>query len=91
VIVRKATFTTTFTKDVKQAKKRHYEMALLANVIRLLCEDRLDDPVFHDHPLSGSKKGFRECHIKPDWLLIYQSLPDEVVFTRTGTHADLFG
>jgi mRNA interferase YafQ len=89
--VRKVSYTSAFEKDVKLAKKRHYDMTLLSRVIRLLCEDQLKDPKFHDHPLSGNKEGFRECHIKPDWLLVYQSLPDEVVFSRTGTQADLFG
>lgn len=50
------------------------------------------DPKHHDHALTGSYTGFRECHIQPDWLLIYYIKKDELIITasRTGTHADLF-
>ena len=46
---------------------------------------------YQDHALSGDMKGFRECHIRPDWLLVYRLEPDKLVLVRTGTHADLFG
>ena len=44
----------------------------------------------HDHPLTGNYRGRRECHIEPDWLLIYKLVNNEIIFERTGTHADLF-
>jgi mRNA interferase YafQ len=88
--VRKITYTSSFEKDLKLAKKRHYEIKKLSEVIRLLEEGNLVDPKYKDHPLSGNKVDFRECHIEPDWLLIYRSFPDEVILTRVGTHSDLF-
>ena len=48
-------------------------------------------PARRDHPLKGEWQGFRECHIEPDWLLIYEATDDDVTLARTGTHADLFG
>ena len=56
---------------------------------RLANEEQLE-PRFRDHPLSGEWKDFRECHIGPDWLLIYLIASDEITFVRTGTHPDLF-
>jgi mRNA interferase YafQ len=88
--MRKITFTSSFDKDAKLAKKRHYAMKKLAEVMKLLSNGDLTDPKYKDHPLSGNKAGFRECHLEPDWLLVYQSSPDEVILVRTGTHSDLF-
>lgn len=56
---------------------------------RLIHRETLD-PVFDDHPLRGEWIGHRECHLKPDWLLIYRIEGDEITFERTGTHSDLF-
>jgi mRNA interferase YafQ len=56
---------------------------------RLANEEQLE-PQFRDHKLSGEWQGFRECHVEPDWLLIYRIEGDEITFVRTGTHADLF-
>lgn len=88
--MRRTTYTSAFEKDVKLARKRHYDIDKLKDVIRLLSDGDLLDPKYKDHPLSGDKETFRECHIKPDWLLIYRALPDEIILTRTGTHSDLF-
>ncbi len=88
--MRKIIYTSSFDKDVKLAKKRHYDLNKLVHVIRLLGEGNLTDPKYKDHPLYGDKEGYRECHIGPDWLLIYSPFPDEVILTRTGTHSDLF-
>lgn len=49
------------------------------------------EPTFNDHPLKGEWAGHRECHLKPDWLLIYRVEGNEITFERTGTHSDLFG
>ena len=84
--------TTKFKKDYKRCKKRGYNMNLLENVIdTLLSGEELDDK-YYDHPLHGNYEGFNECHIQPDWLLIYRIENDILVLTlsRTGTHSDLF-
>lgn len=83
---------TRFKKDYKLAKKRGYNMDLLKEVIDILANgDQLPEKYF-DHPLSGDYRGSRECHIEPDWLLIYRIEKDLLVLglTRTGTHSDLF-
>lgn len=84
--------TTQFRRDYKQMKKRGADLSLLEDVIQTLIEEKTLDPKYRDHELSGDYKGFRECHIKPDWLLIYEISSDEIVLTatRTGTHSDLF-
>ena len=83
--------TSAFKRDYKRAKKRGYDMALLAEAIRILQSGEPMPEHYHDHPLSGNYAGHRECHIAPDWLLIYEATPSEVRLARTGTHADLFG
>lgn len=85
--------TSKFRKDYKLAKKRGLDTALLQNVIdTLLAEQTLDD-CYHDHALTGNHIGFRECHVLPDWLLIYAVDKWNLILTasRTGTHSDLFG
>lgn len=85
-------FTTIFKKDYKLAKKRGYDMDLLKQVIEQLANGETLPEKHKDHALSGNYKGFRECHIKPDWLLIYQRVDEELILflTRTGSHSDLF-
>ena len=86
------TYTTLFKKDIKLAQKRGYDIALLKEIITLLAEDKALPDKSKDHALTGNFKGFRECHIKPDWLLIYQKVEEKLilVLTRTGSHSDLF-
>lgn len=86
-------YQTAFKKDFKRIQKRGYDLSLLENVITKLAEQQALEPARKDHALSGNWKGFRECHITPDWLLIYQVRENELVLvlTRTGTHAELFG
>ncbi|MEE1245537.1 MAG: type II toxin-antitoxin system YafQ family toxin [Acutalibacteraceae bacterium] len=81
-----------FKKDLKLAVKRGYDIKLLENVINRLANEEPLDPKYKDHTLSGDYSGFRECHITPDWLLVYQVINDELVLflSRTGTHSDLF-
>lgn len=83
---------TRFRKDYKLAKKRGYDMSLLKEVIDILASGEKLPKEYLDHPLSGDYKGYRECHIQPDWLLIYRIERDLLVLglTRTGTHSDLF-
>lgn len=81
-----------FKKDLKFAKKRGLKIDNLRNVIETLAAEKSLDEKYRDHNLSGEYKGFRECHIEPDWLLIYRIVRDvlELFLFRTGTHADLF-
>ena len=85
--------TSRFRKDYKLMQKRGLEMTRLDEVIAMLASgDQLDEK-YHDHTLSGDYAGHRECHISPDWLLVYYKEDDILVLTlaRTGTHSDLFG
>ena len=85
--------TTQFKKDFKLAKKRGLKMELLREVITVLAMGEALPEKNKDHALTGNWIGHRECHILPDWLLVYR-LEDEVMvltLTRTGTHSDLFG
>ena len=83
---------TRFKKDYKLAKKRGYEMALLKEVVDLLADGEVLPEKYCDHSLSGDYNGYRECHIQPDWLLIYRIEKDLLILglTRTGSHSDLF-
>ena len=85
--------TSRFRKDVKTAKSRGSNLHKLVKVIALLAEG--DQPLpadYLDHKLTGIWKGFRECHISPDWLLIYKKERQRLILTltRTGSHQDLF-
>ncbi len=82
---------TAFRKDLKRVRKRGYDLDKLEAVIELMRENLPLPPARHDHSLKGEWQDFRECHIEPDWLLIYQITDEHVVLARTGTHADLFG
>lgn len=81
-----------FRKDYKRAKKRGYDMSLLEKVIDTLLDENVLEERYRDHALVGNYIGFRECHILPDWLLIYAIDKGKLVLTaaRTGTHSDLF-
>ena len=81
-----------FKKDYKLAKKRGYNMELLKDVVNLLARGEQLPEKYLDHPLSGDYRGTRECHIAPDWLLIYKKDNKELILylMRTGTHSDLF-
>ena len=84
--------TSQFEKDVKRMVKRGLPIKELTAVIDRLLEQSPLPEKFHDHPLVGNYIGFRECHIRPDWLLIYTIHSQRLVLTcmRTGTHNDLF-
>ena len=81
-----------FKKDLKQAMKRGYQMSLLEDVVNKLAAREPLDEKYRDHLLTGDYGGFRECHITPDWLLVYQIRENELILflSRTGTHSDLF-
>lgn len=80
-----------FKKDRRRCIKRGYDMGLLAAVINTLTIPAPLPPNNKDHGLSGNWVGFQECHISPDWLLIYRVAGNDLYLARTGTHADLFG
>lgn len=80
-----------FRKDYKRCKKRGLDMSLLEKVIDTLLEGKPLEEKYRDHALVGQYAGHRECHILPDWLLIYYSDDKSLILTavRTGTHSDL--
>ena len=84
--------TSQFKKDYKNAIKRHLPIELLDEIIKALANGEALPEKNRDHPLSGNWKGHRECHIQPDWLLIYRIEDDILILTlaATGTHSDLF-
>ena len=84
--------TGTFRKDLKLAKRRGLLLDDLYTVIGLLENDELLPSDLHNHQLSGDYKGYWECHINPDWLLIYAKDTEIRIISlyRTGTHSDLF-
>ena len=81
-----------FKKDLKLASKRGYNLDLLDEVVEKLANQQKLEERYRDHDLSGNYAGFRECHIQPDWLLVYRIDGDAVLLflSRTGTHSDLF-
>ena len=81
-----------FRKDYKRIKKRGYNLELLEEVLLLLLEQKTLPLRCHDHRLTGNYDGFRECHIQPDWLLVYKIFKDTLILQliRTGSHSDLF-
>ena len=84
-------YSTRFKRDFKLCVKRHWNMELLQQVIDTLkIPDTLPQKNL-DHSLSGDYSGHLECHVAPDWLLIYRQDEEELLLYRTGTHADLFG
>jgi mRNA interferase YafQ len=82
--------TTQFKRDAKLAEKRGRQMSKLKTIMKKLAEQEILDPKYKDHKLGGEYKNHRECHVEPDWLLIYRLTPVEIHFVRTGTHSDLF-
>lgn len=84
--------TTKFQKDLKRIHKRGYDLSLLTEVIKKLAAGETLPEKNKDHTLTGNFSGCRECHITPDWLLIYEIANSELILylTRTGTHSDLF-
>ena len=85
-------FTTAYKKVYKLMKKRGLDLSLLDEVVDLLRQGRQLEERYRDHGLTGDLAGFRECHIKPDWLLIYLIENDILTLTLidTGSHSDLF-
>ena len=88
--MKRPSFTTQFEKDMKISEKRGKDLSKIKAVMfDIICENLL--PLKNnDHPLIGNYRSHRECHIGPDWLLIYMYQGDEVKFVRNGTHSDLY-
>lgn len=85
-------YQTTFKRDYKRIKKRGYDTRLLEKAIEMLANGVVLPAEYKDHALVGDYGGCRECHISPDWLLVYEVAEKELVLylTRTGTHSDIF-
>ena len=84
--------TSQFKKDYKRSIRRGLQIDKLDKTIELLAQTGFLPPEYNDHPLVGNKKGLRECHIEPDWLLVYEMNHGTLVLvlTSTGSHSDLF-
>lgn len=88
--MRSPSFTKQFKKDLKRVQKRSKNTEKLKAVMsQLIDEEELADE-YRDHALIGNYKNRRECHIEPDWLLIYKLAGNDIIFERTGSHTDLF-
>ena len=79
-----------FKADYKLMKRRGYDMQMLKSIVALLQKPTMLPSQNKDHQLVGNLKEFRECHIQPDWLLIYYANKEGLHLVRTGTHSDLF-
>lgn len=83
-------YTNSFAKDIKLAQRRGKDIKKLKKIIGLLVNKKPIPLKYRDHNLIGNFIGRRECHIEPDWLLIYKIDKDDIIFERTGSHSDLF-
>ncbi|MCG6195532.1 type II toxin-antitoxin system YafQ family toxin [Leptospira sp. FAT2] len=83
-------FTTQFDKDIKLQKKRKKDLGKLKGIMSQLIDGISLSSKHKDHKLTGNYKDRRECHIEPDWLLIYKIEGNIIILERTGTHSDLF-
>jgi len=83
-------YTRQFKKDVKKLQKRVKDVTKLKSIVENLINKKPLPENCRDHRLVGNYRDRRECHIEPDWLLIYKVTKEEIIFERTGTHSDLF-
>jgi mRNA interferase YafQ len=79
-----------FKRDMRKIGRRGYDAARLDTIVGKICAGEPLPLTSRPHPLKGDWKGYMECHIAPDWLLIFRIASDEVLLARTGTHSDLF-
>jgi mRNA interferase YafQ len=89
-MVYRLVYTTQFRRDFKRVQKQHKDMPKLRAVIELLVAGEPLPEKYRDHALRGNYQGTRDCHIGPDWLLIYAVVEDELRLIRTGSHTELF-
>jgi len=83
-------YTKHFEKDFKKAKQFKIKIEKLKEAISLLVNEAQLPEKYKDHKLTGNYKNRRECHIEPDWLLIYKVENDQIIFERIGSHSELF-
>jgi len=83
-------YSSRFKKDLKRIKRRGKDTSILQTVIKKSAYDEPLTAKFRDHALVGNYSGMRECHLQPDWLLIYRLVDDQLILVRTGSHVDLF-
>lgn len=84
-------YATKFKKDLKLCQKRGLDISLFNEAVNVLRIPAPLSPKNKEHNLSGNYSGYKECHLQPDWLLIYQQTETELLLYRTGSHSDLFG
>jgi mRNA interferase YafQ len=82
--------TSQFKKDAKRVQKQGKSLDVMKEVLRQLINDETLSDKYRDHNLIGNYMGARECHLQPDWLLIYELTEDELILVRTGSHSELF-
>ncbi len=82
--------TSQFRKDIKKVKKQGKQIDKLKVIVRRIADGELLETRHRDHALTGSLKGSRDCHIEPDWLLIYRTDSESLFLERTGSHSDIF-
>ena len=83
-------YTTQFNMDFKRIKNRYKDLSKLHVIIEKLLEGSALDQKYRDHALSGHWKDHRDCHIEPDWILIYRLTSEELILERSGSHSNLF-
>lgn len=85
-------FTNQYKKDLKLAKKQGKDIEKMYDIVEMLANGEALEPKYRDHSLTGNLKGLRECHIEPDWLLVYEIIDDVLVLmlNRLGSHSELF-
>ena len=83
-------YTSQFKRDYKRVKKQDKDVEKLKNIIEILISGKHPTPNYKDHPVIGGWKGCRDCHIEPDWILIYKFVRDTLILERTGSHSELF-
>ncbi len=83
-------WTKAFSKELKRQQKRGKNLAKLKTFLKILTDEKAPPKKYRDHSLIGNFKGCRECHIEPDWLLIYTKKDKNITLERTGSHSDLF-
>jgi len=88
--MRAPSYTNQFERDLRRMERRGKDAEKIKMVIAALVNEEPLAERYRDHALAGNYKSRRECHIEPDWLLIYKLMEDEIIFERTGAHSDLF-
>lgn len=83
-------YATQFKRDYKRIKKQNKDLSKLRTVVEKLASAQRLDLKYLDHQLSGEWKGHKDCHLEPDWILLYRITQDELILERTGSHSELF-